>query len=79
MAKGAHLQQHAEHDFALGVELAHRVGARDDFAKVGPLAEEVDRDRNQSRGNEELHGLAAGVEAFAKLENSGHVDDRPGY
>ena len=75
--KNSHLEQHAEHHFSLGIELAHRVRPGDDLAKVVPLAEQIDRHRDQRRSYEELDGLAAGVEALAELENSGHVDDGP--
>ena len=72
-----HLQQHAKHDFPLSIELAHRVRPGDDLAKVVPLAEQIDRHRDQCRSYEEFDGLAAGVEALAELENPGHVDDGP--
>ena len=71
--KNSHLEQHAEHHFSLGIELAHRV--RNVFAEVGSFAEEVESDRAQGRSDEKIDWLSAGVKALAKLQNSGHVDD----
>ena len=70
------LQQHAEHNFSLGIEFANVISARQRFSEVASLAEEIDGHRDQGGSYEQLGRLAAGVKAFTKLKDSRNVDDR---